>query len=416
MTSPALPVPSWATDTLYSTGPDVGLTTRYAPSAGTKAHGHVGDSRTAARIDNWRDGALCDWVAYLSTIAVRSWHPIDSDFDAAISGLTHTPGPAVGFNGGWRWLTLADSETTSVGRCMPSACQAIDSARAAWSTYTYAHLGVYSAAYNVSGVSVYAHRQLPESTTTRVIVEPHWWYFGASESEVVVDAAIADDIVRVHCTSAGTFIATSSAGEIYRSTTSGGSWTKVTPAVKSLAQPVCICSGLGRVLIGYSDAAASMVAISNDDGATWTYLQVDATDLQIRGLCRLQDRFFAITATGKLFFLADGTSTWYETSSTFAGCYLAGSCSGDQLASDGYNVVVVAAKDISVGFGVWVSVDAGVTFTWQLIDSGTVDAGAGGILTVAYDKGQFCFTAGLTTTAGVSHRMWLSGVAGVGTT
>lgn len=59
-------LPGWATDEKYTSGDDVGLDTRLAPTAGEIAQGFHRGKRPPARKMNWLLGTICDWIAHLS--------------------------------------------------------------------------------------------------------------------------------------------------------------------------------------------------------------------------------------------------------------------------------------------------------------------------------------------------------------
>lgn len=63
-TKPATPVPTWATDTNYTNGADVGLPTKVEPTTGEKAEGHFRGKRPPARKINWLKHWICQWLAW----------------------------------------------------------------------------------------------------------------------------------------------------------------------------------------------------------------------------------------------------------------------------------------------------------------------------------------------------------------
>jgi hypothetical protein len=85
MTTPTTKIPTWATSATVPSGGDVGLSSRLEPSGGTLASGHLADTRTAARVENWLKGSLCDWVGALAPITYANW--------TSWTGRTNTPSP-----------------------------------------------------------------------------------------------------------------------------------------------------------------------------------------------------------------------------------------------------------------------------------------------------------------------------------
>lgn len=63
-TKPSTPVPTWATDTNYTNGDDVGLTTKVEPTTGEKAEGHYRGKRPPARKVNWLKHWICQWLKW----------------------------------------------------------------------------------------------------------------------------------------------------------------------------------------------------------------------------------------------------------------------------------------------------------------------------------------------------------------
>lgn len=63
-TKPATPVPTWATDANYTSGDDVGLSTKVEPTSGEKAEGHFRGKRPPARKINWLKHWICQWLGW----------------------------------------------------------------------------------------------------------------------------------------------------------------------------------------------------------------------------------------------------------------------------------------------------------------------------------------------------------------
>jgi hypothetical protein len=64
-TRPATPLPTWATDALYTSGPDNGQITKIAPLSGEQTQGYFRTGRVPARKLNWllnKIGAWIDWI------------------------------------------------------------------------------------------------------------------------------------------------------------------------------------------------------------------------------------------------------------------------------------------------------------------------------------------------------------------
>lgn len=61
-------VPSWATDTNFSSGPESGNATKVEPSGGAKAQGQVPGQPYRAQRVNWLWNLICQWLFYLSDL------------------------------------------------------------------------------------------------------------------------------------------------------------------------------------------------------------------------------------------------------------------------------------------------------------------------------------------------------------
>lgn len=72
MAKPAV-LPSYATDSTLTGGPQVGLSTRLSPGAGTLAQGFYQDRRLPARALAWLVGMICDWLGVFADSAMRAW-------------------------------------------------------------------------------------------------------------------------------------------------------------------------------------------------------------------------------------------------------------------------------------------------------------------------------------------------------
>lgn len=61
-TRPASPLPDWATDTNYTTGPDVGQPTKVQPLSGEVAQGYFRGGRPPAEKFNWWQNKVGQWI------------------------------------------------------------------------------------------------------------------------------------------------------------------------------------------------------------------------------------------------------------------------------------------------------------------------------------------------------------------
>jgi hypothetical protein len=107
MTRPAAS-PLFATDSVFASGPEVGLSVRLDPGSGIRAQGVLAESRYAARWENHTKGTQGDWIAYLdaqqAAMQATNW-PERSTSGALFSA------PAVNSNVALSALVLASGLT-----------------------------------------------------------------------------------------------------------------------------------------------------------------------------------------------------------------------------------------------------------------------------------------------------------------
>lgn len=78
-------VPTWATNTNYSTGEFAGTATKAAPSAGVRQDGHVPDTAPGAQHENYDRNLIGAWLDYLSDGDLEGPHQITSNTPAAVA-------------------------------------------------------------------------------------------------------------------------------------------------------------------------------------------------------------------------------------------------------------------------------------------------------------------------------------------
>lgn len=107
-------IPTYATDPTLTGGPQVGLSTRLAPSGGTLAQGFYTDARLPARAFAWLIGLIGDWIGYLSKIQVLNWTLAAWDFFPTTtlnSRVCWIPKPTVGTG---FWMVYGNTSTPTI--------------------------------------------------------------------------------------------------------------------------------------------------------------------------------------------------------------------------------------------------------------------------------------------------------------
>lgn len=100
MAKPAT-LPTWATDTNYSSGPDNGTPTKATPSAGYIAQGQVPGNFFGSQYWNWLLFWVCSWLSWINTrgtpttrtkvlpidlpLAYATWPPVDTQWDRVLT-------------------------------------------------------------------------------------------------------------------------------------------------------------------------------------------------------------------------------------------------------------------------------------------------------------------------------------------
>jgi hypothetical protein len=93
-TRPATPMPDWATDATYTSGPDTGIATKLEPVAGEFAPGFWRTYKPSARKLNWWMNKVGAWLEWLASYTI----------DTEIGGVYSPSGP-INFAGAGVWIT-----------------------------------------------------------------------------------------------------------------------------------------------------------------------------------------------------------------------------------------------------------------------------------------------------------------------
>lgn len=106
MAKPATPF-TWATDTNYTHGPDVGTPTKVAPSSGVRAEGFVAKTAAVPQFQNELFSEIAAWLAYVNGL------PTDAQFLASTFAFTGQQTQTQEYNYATpktfsKWLNVAD--------------------------------------------------------------------------------------------------------------------------------------------------------------------------------------------------------------------------------------------------------------------------------------------------------------------
>lgn len=372
MTTPAAKLPTWATATTVATGADTGLSTRLEPSAGTLASGHLADTRSAARVENWVKGNICDWVSALAPIAYSTWSCWRCAADTVASDWFVRAAPYLdGYHGFWNIpLTLAGDGSDSQTDKHPSPLAATG-AHQITAVVDHGTLGNLSdqpiSAASSPTVSVIGFDAASIAASTVLSVPAN-----ALTGTVVTLAATNQPIKTVYSPLAGLFLAYPAGisgwvdGGTYWTSTDGLSFTART--ISGFTGPTTVSSiavgahtgGLAIGFLGTTMMAASI------DGINWTVSARGGTNYTV-GLCETAAGWLALDSGGELWryngtawvsvgTIADGPNSIGALYHTAPARWL-----GNFMASDGGRAVLILTSD-SGRLYVKLSLDEGLTW------------------------------------------------------
>lgn len=303
MTTPVQKLPIFATAATVPSGPDSGLTSRLEPSAGTLSSGHLANTRTAARIANWVEGGLCDWVNALAPVAYASWRPV---WELPAYGVY--PASHVGGYGGY-WTVALDLTVDA----HTSRSERLNSPLDTTSGYhqgpgQVAHTTVaddyrpIAAATNPAGITVVAYEPV---TGTDTVVSPVPTNTTVAAAPVTLVSATAGAVKVAYSGSVG-FVAYPAGvsewvlGGTYWTSTDGSTFTARTiPDFGAAATVSSIVSGrTGTLAVGF--LGTGLVGFSTD-GIAWTITTVTGSSGYTVGLCETAQGWLLLDSVGALF-------------------------------------------------------------------------------------------------------------------
>jgi hypothetical protein len=228
-------LPTYATDATLTGGPQVGLSTRLSPGAGTLAQGFWQGRRLPARAFAWLVGLLCDWVAYFNGHQIKNWRLERQDFFNASTDM-----PAGSYlEGGVGAIWVPDAAPQ----------------KGAWYVYGCNNSAPSQQAFSMPRIS---------SASTRGTPSLRFWGANAVNADGSILLAAGTD-------------ATSGLFAIYKSTDRGVSWGLVTTTG---ATPGAVVGNLGYCAASnlfLSSGATTGHILTSPDGVAWTDRGVPAS-------------------------------------------------------------------------------------------------------------------------------------------
>lgn len=382
MPTPTTELPTWATDATVTSGPDTGLSTREAPAAATRAQGYIGDQAISARVDNYRAGSVGDWISYLAPIQVKNWR---ADLNGAtLSGYT---GPIMqgmaAHAAGWL-IPLTDSgEDDSAGilfnpgpivNTTPSAAAILPVTGAA---------GIISVAHN-PGSGLVMLGVLPNAGDTALAV----WTMGETGSgltkvttgetgvagKVVFDPHTDRFLLFPHGADAW------ETGAFYWHTANDGvSWVRhtVTGSVstRTIGQ---VLAANDCVYVSFVDAPE--IRVSSNGGDNWVLQTLLGGTAGVVGITNTANGMFCLDFDGQVYrqtgdiWTPIGTALSHTTrGETKGAAFLGSTFYGNHICSDGGRLLVVPWAQWGRGMGVYWSIDYGLTWHTETIQSALSD-------------------------------------------
>lgn len=276
-------VPAWATDTNYSSGPDVGTATKVDPGAGVKAQGHVPGTRGAAQTMNWWKNLVGSWIDYLDEETTplidgsREWaHSI-----ANFSELTLDGSPSVQMNSAF----FASGAGIAVGGS--KTIQLTANAGASWTAATAAAAG--SPTFNVATRS--SSDFVIAGSSGAIETSPD----GLTWTGRTADGSYSDTFHGGAWSSGiGLSVLVGALGEIQTSPT-GATWTQQT-AAGSFSDTFRAAAASDSLFVVVGGTVTGEIQTS-PDGSTWTS-RTSARSVGIYGVAFNGGRFVAGGADG----------------------------------------------------------------------------------------------------------------------
>jgi hypothetical protein len=370
MATPTTHLPTFATDELITSGADTGLSVRLEPSDPVKAQGHQANSRVAARIQNWLQGAVGDWLTHLASVPMRTWRRevtdlrVGSDKSPVLGAcFAHTGAgwliglgvEGYGFILGYPAPT-PDSGIISGNNLEPLVCKAVVTASRAPNN-------------NYAIVGITAH---DSATDTKV-----WFCDARGNAFSSTISGAVHDASKVVSTSAG-FMAFSATvdswcyGGLFWRKVGTGEWeyrsidhTESVGGTRTISHVVANPSD--EICIGFCDSG--YVVFTTDLGTSWRSTQIPSNEAAI-GIAWTAEGWVVLDEAGKLYRKsADDFWTLLWSADAVDFFQFAGVATdsvryyGNQLASDGGAGLVSPLVDAQKGYGVRYSIDGGLTWT-----------------------------------------------------
>lgn len=299
-------LPTWATNSDYSTGPKTGSATKIEPSGGEIANGYIPGEKVPAEILNWQIGAQNAWIDRLSRLALAPLVNYDP-----IQGLTGLGGFIAGaYDSDYGKCILIGNGFSDTDGIISS--ESMDYPNEAWSDETVTSRGTAEFRHIHYGNGLFVIGCSVDTTPSpdKVVIYTSPGNGTWTRREVDAQNTYNELIAGCYESTSGYHVLLcpqDNLNSYVLRSTSGSSWAKVTLPVYGLD---LANNRQGRLL--------TTGAYSDDGGATWT----TATMPTVTGLCwdEQNQRFVGVYTFGSntlVYASEDGTS--WDLLSTISG-------------------------------------------------------------------------------------------------
>jgi hypothetical protein len=302
--------PRWATDTLYSTGPDLGLANKVAPSTGVAAQGFVRDTKMPAPRLNYQLALLGDHLDAIIDSAVLNW---TTPLTTAGTDTENKTNPTTGV---LYTVPATGNRIESVIQFNPARCLRFDGGQ--WTEGAlYGHGGAATGGYAIGALASDVHIVAwdADGAGTKNVRRSldHGDFWGAAGTILNGDGALVGGylpgVERFFIFGRGQiFYSDTLANSAWTVLSHSGStgWTGAPPTA-----PKCCAHSSDEIALGLGGGPGVLHSL---DGAAWTATALPSPDAVATVVSihwnEVHLRWFALTSTGKLYSAPSGIPSW----------------------------------------------------------------------------------------------------------